>query len=175
MCSHQDKGYFHIYTGNGKGKTTAAFGLALRAVMAGKTVYIGQFVKGIAYNETKWAAYVPGVEIHQFGRGCFIEREPCEEDVRLAEAGLKASSEALQCGRYDLVILDELTIALHYKLLSLEDVVDAICARAPHTEAVATGRYAPQALIDMADIATEMKEIRHYYTKGVLARDGIDR
>jgi cob(I)alamin adenosyltransferase len=174
MCSHRDKGYFHIYTGNGKGKTTAAFGLALRAAMAGKTVYIGQFVKGIAYNETKCAAHIPGIEIHQFGRDCFIEREPCEEDVNLAEIGLTASKEALQCGRYDLVILDELTIALYYNLLSLEAVMEAICTRAFHTEAVATGRYAPQELIDMADIATEMKEIRHYYTKGILARDGID-
>ncbi len=173
--SHEDKGYFHIYTGNGKGKTTAAFGLALRALMAGKKVYVGQFVKGIAYNETKCAEYFSGIEIHQYGTDCFIDREPCEEDIELAQIGLKASDEALKSGRYDIVILDELTIALHYKLLRLEAVMEAIHMRAPHTEVVVTGRYAPQALMDMADLVTEMKEIRHYYTKGVLAREGIDR
>ena len=175
MDSPQDKGYLHIYTGNGKGKTTAAFGLALRAVMAGKNVYVGQFVKGIAYNETKCAEYLPSIEIHQFGRGCFIDRDPCEEDSRLAAIGLKASKEAIECGRYDVVILDELSIALYYRLLSLETVMEAISTRAPHTEVVITGRYAPQSLIDMADLVTEMKEVRHYYTKGVLSRNGIDR
>lgn len=170
-----EKGYIHVYTGNGKGKTTAAFGLALRAVCAGKKVYVGQFVKGMKYCEATCDKYLPNIEIHQFGDTCFIDREPTEEDIQLAKDGYDACAAALKSGAYDLVVLDEINIALYFKLFSVEDVIKMLEDRAPHVEVVLTGRYAPDALLDIADLVTEMKEIKHYYTQGVLSREGFDR
>lgn len=169
-----EKGFIHVYTGNGKGKTTAAFGLALRAACAGKKVYIGQFVKGMKYSEVEIEKYIPNIEIHQLGRSCFIDREPTDEDIELAGEGLKQCSEALCSGENDLVILDELNIALYFNLFSLNEVLDMISKRKQHVEVVITGRYAPQELIDLADLVTEMKEIKHYYHNGIMARKGIE-
>lgn len=169
-----EKGYMHIYTGNGKGKTTASFGLALRALCAGKKVYIGQFVKGMKYSEVKAQDYFENLEIHQFGKSCFIKREPTEEDILLAKKGLEESIKALSSGKYDVVVLDELNIALYFKLFTVEEVIDALNKRLLSVEVVITGRYAPEELIKMADLVTEMKEIKHYYQKGVLARKGIE-
>ena len=157
-----EQGFIHLYTGNGKGKTTAAFGLAVRALCAGKNVFVGQFVKSMCYNETKIETLFNGtnslwghIRIEQFGRGCFIDKDPEAIDVEMAREGL--------------------TIALYFGLLSCEDVIDALNNRAPQIEVVITGRYAPQCLIDKADLVTEMQEVKHYYTQGVLSRDGIDR
>ena len=107
------KGYIHVYTGNGKGKTTAAFGLAVRALCAGKSVYIGQFVKSMRYNETKIGQLFDQVKIEQLGRGCFIGKDPEAIDIRMARDGLTRCAALLESGEYDVVILDELTIALH--------------------------------------------------------------
>ena len=107
-----NKGYVQVYTGNGKGKTTAAFGLALRAVCAGKKVFIGQFVKGMQYSELKVVEYLPDLEIEQFGRGCFIYDQPAAEDIKLARKGLERCQAILKEGRYDVVILDEINIAM---------------------------------------------------------------
>ncbi len=169
-----NKGYIHIYTGNGKGKTTAAFGLSLRAVCAGKKVYIGQFVKGMKYSEVKAEEYLPNLEIHQFGRSCFIDREPTDEDIKLAQDGFEKCKKIMSNGEYDLVVLDEINIALFFKLLKVEEVIKAINEKASNVELVLTGRYAPQELVDIADLVTEMKEIKHYYQKGVTARKGIE-
>ena len=169
------KGYVHVYTGNGKGKTTAALGVALRAVCAGKKVFIGQFVKGMAYSEIKCQQYLPNIEIHQFGTTCFIDREPSEEDIQLAQNGMSKCKKALHSGKYDIVILDELNIAFYYNLLKVENVLEIINARADYVEVIITGRYAPKEIITFADLVTEMKEIKHYYSKGVLAREGIDK
>lgn len=171
----KQKGYIHLYTGDGKGKTTAAFGLAVRALCAGKSVYIGQFVKSMQYHETKIEGLFDRVKIEQLGRGCFIGRDPETVDIEKACEGLARCSALLESGEYDVVILDELTIALHFGLLTTEAVSDALKRRHPAVEVVITGRYAPQELIDAADLVTEMREIKHYYTQGVLARDGIDR
>jgi len=171
----EEAGYFQVYTGNGKGKTTAAFGLALRAAMAGRRVYIAQFVKSMEYHEAKCPLFVPNIEVHQFGTGCIFSRAPDENDIACAEAGLETAAAILSSGKYGLVILDELNVALHLGLLQFSDVEKAIRGRARHVEVVATGRYAPQPLLDMADLVTEMREIRHYYEKGVPARDGIER
>ena len=168
------KGYIHVYTGNGKGKTTAAFGLAVRALCAGKSVYIGQFVKSMLYNETKIGQLFDQVKIEQLGRGCFIGKDPEAIDIRMARDGLTRCAALLESGEYDVVILDELTIALHFGLLTIDAVLDALNRRHPAVEVVVTGRYAPQELIDAADLVTEMREIKHYYTQGVLSRDGID-
>lgn len=170
-----DRGYVHIYTGNGKGKTTAAFGLALRAAMSGKKVFIGQFVKDMKYNETKISEFVSNIQIKQLGCGCFIDRSPSEEDAKEAAAGLEECAQAMKSGNWDVVILDELTIALYFKLIDTNSVIKALSEKAEGTEVVITGRYAPDELTDAADLVTEMKEIKHYYTQGVLSRDGIDR
>ncbi len=169
-----EKGFIHVYTGNGKGKTTAAFGLALRAACAGKKVFIGQFVKGMKYSEVDAEKYLPNIEIHQLGRSCFIDRAPTDEDIRFAKEGLKQCTEALSSGENDLVILDELNIALFFKLFRLSDVLEMLSKRKPHVEVVITGRYAPQEIIDLADLVTEMREIKHYYQKGIMARKGIE-
>lgn len=171
----EQKGYIHVYTGNGKGKTTAAFGLAVRALCAGYRVYIGQFVKSMKYNETKLTEYFSTICIEQLGRGCYIHRKPDLEDVRMAQVALEHCAEILRSGEYDLVILDELSIALHFGLVQVDDVITVLKNRHPKVEVVVTGRYAPQELIDMADLVTEMTEVKHYYQKGVLSRNGIDR
>lgn len=168
------KGYIHIYTGNGKGKTTAAFGLALRAAMSGKKVYIGQFVKGMAYSETKCSEYIPGIEIEQFGTTCYIDRNPDEDDVQRAKNGLEKCKSMMKSGDIDVVILDEITIAVYFKLLTEDDVLDALKIKAAHVEVVLTGRYASERLIEAADLVSEIQEVKHYYRQGVLSREGID-
>jgi len=170
-----EKGYIQVYTGNGKGKTTAALGLSLRAVCAGKKVFFAQFVKGMRYSELDVEKYLPGITIKQFGRDCFIYKQPTAEDIEVAEKGLKECEEVLASGEYDLVVLDEINIALYYKLFPLERVLTMLDRRHEKTEVVLTGRYAPQELIDKADLVTEMREIKHYYNKGVPARLGIEK
>ncbi|MFR3329207.1 MAG: cob(I)yrinic acid a,c-diamide adenosyltransferase [Odoribacter splanchnicus] len=169
----ETKGYLQVYTGNGKGKTTAAFGLAVRALCAGKRVFIGQFAKSMKYNETRLKACFPGrLAVRQFGRGCFLDHRP--EDVRLAQEGLRECAVILASGEWDLVILDELTIAVYFGLLSDEEILEVIGQRDTGTEVVITRRYASEALLALADLVTEMREVKHYYTRGVVSRDGFD-
>lgn len=177
-----DQGYIQVYTGDGKGKTTAAFGLAVRALCAGKSVYVGQFVKSMKYHETRIEELfstagesLGRIRIEQLGRGCFIDQDPEAVDVAMAREGLQRCAEHMRSGDYDVVILDELCIALHFGLLRLDEVLGVLAQRNPHTEVVITGRKAPQGLIDVADLVTEMREIKHYYNEGVLSRDGIER
>lgn len=177
-----DQGYIQVYTGDGKGKTTAAFGLAVRALCAGKSVYVGQFVKSMKYYETRIEELFSTagesfgrIRIEQFGRGCFIDKNPEAVDVEMAHEGLRRCADYMRSGEYDMVILDELCIALHFGLLRLDEVLGVLAQRNPHTEVVITGRKAPQGLIDVADLVTEMREIKHYYNEGVLSRDGIER
>lgn len=171
----QQKGYIRVYTGNGQGKTTAAFGVALRAACAGKKVYIAQFVKDMKYNETKVAQFMPNITIEQLGKGCFLDREPDKTDKILAMQALVKCEEIMRSGLYDLVVLDELTIAIHVGLLATADIIKALSQRNSHTEIIITGRYAPHEIIDFADLVTEMQEIKHYYTtSGVVSRNGFD-
>lgn len=168
--------YVHVYTGNGKGKTTAAIGLAIRAAGAGKKVLFTQFVKGMKYSEIgALERFYDKITIKQFGQGCFIVREASAQDIECAQQGLKEVSEDLSDGIYDLVILDEACIALFYKLFTVDELIDAVKQRNENVEVVITGRYAPDQLIEYADLVTEMREVKHYYTKGVDARDGIER
>lgn len=169
------KGYIHVYTGNGKGKTTAVLGLALRAVGAGKKVYFAQFVKGKIYSEIDAInRYIPEITVKQYGRGCFIVDEPTSEDIQAAKEGLEEVGAVIRSGKYDVVVLDEATIALHYKLFSVEELIAVLQEKHEETEIAITGRYAPEELIEIADLVTEMKEIKHYYTKGISARKGIE-
>ena len=169
------KGYIQVYTGNGKGKTTAALGLALRAVGAGKKVFFAQFIKGKPYSEIEAVEkFVPGITIKQYGLGCFIVENPTEADIQAAQTGLAEVAGILKSGDNDVVVLDEATIALYYQLFSIDEFLDIVKKKNPETEVVVTGRYAPPELIKMADLVTEMKEVKHYYTKGIEARKGIE-
>lgn len=169
------KGYIHIYTGNGKGKTTAAFGLAVRAAGAGKKILIAQFVKGKIYSEIDTIRqHIPSITIKQYGLRCFIVKEPTSQDIDAARAGLKEITKILETGSYDMVILDEANIALYYQLFSIEEFISAIKKKKEETELIITGRYAPKELIELADLVTEMKEIKHYYQKGIEGRKGIE-
>jgi len=169
------QGYLQVYTGNGKGKTTAALGLSLRAAAAGKKVFIAQFIKGMHYSELDILPTIQNITLKQFGRGCFIYNQPAEEDFITARAGLAEITAFLKNGKYDVVVLDEANIALYYKLFSFDELSAAIRNRANHVEVIITGRYAPPELIEMADLVTEMKEIKHYYTQGIEARIGIEK
>lgn len=168
------KGYIQLYTGNGKGKTTAAIGLAVRAAGAGKRTYIAQFVKGMHYSELESLKRFSEIEIHQFGLDCFIVNEPTQKDIDAARHGLNAVSAIISKKQYDIIILDEICIALHYNLFSLEELLDVLKLKPEETEIVMTGRYATQQLIDNADLVTEMKEVKHYYNCGIEARKGIE-
>lgn len=173
----QRKGYVQLYTGNGRGKTTAAFGLAMRALGAGLSVYIGQFVKDLQYHETRLQElFGPDrLLIQQLGSGCFINKDPDDADIQMAEQALCHAKKIMAGGVYDLVILDELTIACHYRLIDVESVLAALDQRATGVEVIITGRYAPRELIEYADLVTEMEEIKHYYsTHGTLSRPGFD-
>jgi cob(I)alamin adenosyltransferase len=174
--SKLDKGYIHVYTGNGKGKTTAAFGLALRAAGNNMRVFIAQFVKGMKYSEINSLEKLKeNITVKQFGRGCFIKTRPGIKDMSCAKKGYEEIKKIVRSGDYDVVILDEINIALYFKLLSLSDVLDLMQEKALHVELILTGRKAEKEIIEQADLVTEMKEVKHYYTKGVLARDGIER
>ncbi|MGM0602567.1 MAG: cob(I)yrinic acid a,c-diamide adenosyltransferase [Bacillota bacterium] len=164
-----------VYTGNGKGKTTAAIGLAVRAVGAGMKVFIGQFVKGMKYSELKSLSEIENIDIEQYGLDCFIVNEPEEKDIKAARRGLKEVSCILKSGDYQLVILDEANIAVYYKLFSAEELIKVIEERAEGVEVVVTGRKADSRLVEYADLVTEMKEIKHYYQQGIEAREGIEK
>lgn len=169
------KGFVQIYTGNGKGKTTAALGLALRASGAGLKVYFGQFAKGLKCSEHKALAKFANIKVKQFGRSCFIGRKPDEKDMEFAKKGFGEISEAIASRYYDIVILDEIMTAIKYGLVPLEDVLGIIRSKPASVEIVLTGRNADPRLIEAADLVTEMKEVRHYYKQGVMARVGIEK
>jgi cob(I)alamin adenosyltransferase len=167
--------YFHVYTGDGKGKTTAALGLALRAAGAGWSVFIGQFAKGQATSELDaLRRFDDRITIRQFGREELIGPRADDVDRRSAESGLAECATALSSGRYRLVILDEANVAATMRLLSLQKLLDLIDSRPEGVELVLTGRWAPTEILDRADLITEMREVKHYYRQGVPARKGIE-
>ncbi|MBN1950619.1 MAG: cob(I)yrinic acid a,c-diamide adenosyltransferase [Bacteroidales bacterium] len=169
------KGYIHVYTGNGKGKTTAAFGLALRAVGAGRKVFIAQFAKGQVYSEIEAARrYLPDITIRQYGLDCFIINAPRQADIDFGRRGLKEVHQIIREGKFDMVILDEANIAFYYKLFTTEELLEILQERKEGTEVIITGRYAPPELIEAADLVTEMQETKHYFSEGVQARKGIE-
>ena len=169
------QGFVQIYTGDGKGKTTAALGLVLRAAGAGLRVYFGQFIKNADYSEIKaLARFADCITVRQFGRGCFLLTEPAPEDRAAARRALEGLSEALTSGDYDLVIADEANVAVALGLIEANDLVSLIDRRPEQVELVLTGRGAPEAVLARADLVTEMRCVRHYYDRGVLARPGIE-
>jgi len=169
------KGYVHVYTGNGKGKTTAAIGLAIRAAGAGMRVYIAQFVKGMHYSELDALdRYADRITLKQYGRDCFIKQEPSEEDIQAARKGFEEVKGVLASGDYQMVILDEANIATHYNLFSADELIELVRSKPESVELVITGRGADPKVIAVADLVTEMKEIKHYHNRGIEARQGIE-
>ena len=169
------KGYVQIYTGDGKGKTTAALGLIVRATGAGLRVYLGQFIKKHDYSEIRTLAErFSEVVVEQYGRGCFIKREPTPEDIEAAREGLKKLHNAVSCSKYDVVIADEANVAVSVGLFGVEELLALIDAKPDDVELVLTGRKADERLIERADLVTEMKSIKHYFDKGVQGRKGIE-
>jgi cob(I)alamin adenosyltransferase len=173
-----EKGYVQVHTGNCKGKTTAALGLAFRAMGRGLKTYIGQFMKGRFYGELKAAEMsYPYITIEQYGKDTLthVQNPPQEEDVRMAQEGLARTKEAMLSGKYNIVVFDEIVTSYYFHLISLEEMLGIIYSKPDRVEVVLTGRHAPPELITAADMVTEMVEIKHYYQKGVIARDGIER
>ncbi len=168
-------GYVHVYTGNGKGKTTAAFGLAMRASGRGRKVCIVQFMKPDAGYGEQISARKLGIEVHPFGTNRFVNKNnPAREDVELARAALELAREKIKSGSYDLVILDEINVAMDFNLIPVNEVLDLLSSIPDKTEVVLTGRYAPDSIVERADLVTEMKEVKHYFRKGVMAREAIE-
>jgi cob(I)alamin adenosyltransferase len=172
------KGYVQVYTGGGKGKTTAALGLALRAAGHGLRSYIGQFLKGQDYGElTSVKKLSPFITIEQFGRKGFIHvtENPDEEDIRRAKQGLEKCFKAMKSRKYQIIVLDEVNVAVHFKILTEKDVHKLLDKKPEGVEVILTGRYAPESFLERADLVTEMEEIKHYYKQGVQAREGIEK
>ena len=169
-------GYVQLYTGDGKGKTTAALGLALRASGSGMRTYIGQFMKGQHYGELDAVRGHPLITIEQYGDvRCIHREEVTPEHVAQAQRGLERAQEAMQSGEYDVVVLDEVSRAIWFGLLDTQEVLAFLDPRPACVEVILTGRRAPSELIERADLVTEMQEIKHYYQQGVMARKGIER
>jgi len=171
------KGYIQVYTGNGKGKTTAALGQALRAAGRGLRTLIVMLMKDFAYGELKslnqWNQWI---QLEQYGNDRFVFRKqpPGDEDIQAAKLAIKRAREAMVSGRYDLVILDEVCVAVHFGLLETREVISLLEEKPLPVELILTGRYCPDELIARADLVTEMLEIKHYYQNGVIARKGIE-
>ncbi|MEE9531481.1 MAG: cob(I)yrinic acid a,c-diamide adenosyltransferase [Deltaproteobacteria bacterium] len=170
------KGYVQVYTGDGKGKTTAAIGLAIRALGAGWRVFFAQFLKAGEYSEHKaLAQFSDHLTIKTYGRNVFIKGEPEEEDRRLAQEAYLEIAEIVASGRHRLVILDEANVAVHYGLITVDQILDLIDRRAEGVELLITGRYAHSRLIERADLVTEMRGVKHYFDRGITARVGVEK
>lgn len=190
-------GYVQVYTGDGKGKTTAAIGLAIRALGSGKRVLFLQFMKDMAYSEHAILKSIsPNLILETVGKPFFVAKEgeiddeslakikgqvvvfspgePPGEYLEIVARGMEKARQAINGGDFDLVILDEINVTLHFGLVTLDEVMTMLDQKAPGVEVVLTGRGAPPELIARADLVTEMREVKHYYQKGVIARKGIE-
>jgi cob(I)alamin adenosyltransferase len=170
------QGKIHVYTGDGKGKTTAALGLSIRAAGAGLRVFIAQFIKADEYSEIKaLKRFSDFITVEQFGMGGFIGGNPSSGDIEAAQKGVARVKEIISSETYDVVVLDEANIAVNYKLISEQDLLDIINAKSRNTELVITGRNATSKIMDKADLVTQMKALKHYFQNGVEARVGIEK
>ena len=164
-----------VYTGNGKGKTTASLGLALRAAGAGLKVYIGQFLKSGCYSEVCAIKAIKNITLEQFGSKCFLVKSPTKKDIENANYGLLKAKKVIASRKFDVVVLDEINVALRLKLFTLKEVLDLISITPKKTELVLTGRNAPLKIIQVADLVSEIIDRKHYYSKGLKARKGIEK
>jgi len=169
------KGLIQVYTGDGKGKTTAALGLALRAAGRNMKVLIVQFMKKWDYGELHSVKLIPNITLETFGTKEFVFKGKAKKiDYEEAEKAFSFGIEGMQSGNYDIVIFDELNMALYYELLDLKEIIEKIKGKPHNVEVVITGRKAPEGIIEIADLVTEMREVKHPYQKGVEARKGIE-
>ena len=169
-------GYTQVYTGDGKGKSTAALGLALRAAGAQLNVYIAQFIKSGDYSEIKaLSRYADRISVQQFGLGRFIKGKPSPEDVAAGQQGLQAIRSAMASGKYQVVIMEEGNVAAMCGLFPVDEILTIMAQKPDHVELIITGRGADPRVIDQADLVTEMKAVKHYYQVGVAARIGIEK
>jgi cob(I)alamin adenosyltransferase len=172
----KDRGLVMVVTGNGKGKTTAAFGQALRAIGQGYNVFVLQFMKGRKYGEFIAAEkYLPRLTIKMSGLDSFVMRDnPAAIDIELAQKGLAEAGKAIRSGKYDMVILDEINVALDFKLIDLKEVIKLVKNKPAGLDLILTGRYAPKEIIKLADTVSEVQEIKHHYNAGIKDRAGIE-
>jgi len=170
------KGLVMVITGNGKGKTTSAFGQALRATGQGLRVCMIQFMKGRVYGEVVAVRkYLPELAFFQYGLDSFVMRDnPASVDMELAEEGFAKAKEVIQSGDYDMVILDEINVVADFCLVPEEDIIELIKSKPPELDLVLTGRYASQRIQDLADMVSEVREIKHHYNAGIKDRAGIE-
>lgn len=170
------RGYIQIYTGDGKGKTTAALGLSIRAAGAGLKVFIGQFIKMGDYSEIKsLKRFSDCITVEQFGLGRFYKGEPSPDDISAARKGLKRIKDVMASDEYDLIILEEANVAVKCGLFNVEELLELMDHKPEDIELVITGRGADLRIIEKADLVTEMKAVKHYYFEGVKARVGIEK
>ncbi|MBN2038811.1 MAG: cob(I)yrinic acid a,c-diamide adenosyltransferase [Spirochaetes bacterium] len=171
------KGYTQVYTGNGKGKTTAALGVAFRAAGSGMKTYIGQFMKGQKYSELEAARMIPDyIVIEQYGKDTFVHVQdpPDPEHVEMAKIGYEKIKAALFSGDYNIVVADEIITSHYFKLITTQEILNLVKQKPDGVELIMTGRYAPDEIIEAVDLVSEMKEVKHYYQIDVPAREGIE-
>jgi cob(I)alamin adenosyltransferase len=169
------KGLIHVYTGPGKGKTTAALGLGLRAVGAGLKVHMVQFMKGRRYSELDSIEQIPNFTVSQHGRDEFVSKEkPAQIDIDLAQDGFLFAKKIIDKNQFNLIILDEINVAIDFNLISLDEALKMITSKPDSLELVLTGRYAHPRIIKQADLVSEILEIKHPYQNGIKSRKGID-
>jgi cob(I)alamin adenosyltransferase len=170
------KGLVIVITGNGKGKTTAAFGQALRAIGQGYKVFVLQFMKGRQYGEFIAAEkYLPHLTIKMAGLDSFVMRDnPAAIDIKMAQKGLQAARKAIMSDKYDMIIIDEINVALDFKLIKIKEVIELIKNKPPALDLILTGRYAPKEIIKLADTVSEIQEVKHHYNAGIKDRAGIE-
>ena len=171
------QGFVQVYTGTGKGKTTAAIGLAIRAIGAGLRVYFVQFMKNFPYSELSVLRELePQLTLKRYGNDDFVlkKQAPSNQLLTIMHQGLEEARQTMLSGKFDLIILDEILVSIYFKLFTVNEIMQFIKDRPDRVELVLTGRYCPDEIIAAADLVTEMKEIKHYYRQGILARKGIE-
>lgn len=169
------KGYVQVYTGDGKGKTTASFGLAIRGAGAGFNVFIIQFMKQGDYSEIKALKIFKNIFVEQYGAGKFVRGKPSDEEKANCKKGFERLCNIIQAGKHDIVIADEANVACKCGLLTQENLIHLMDIKPQHVELIITGRDAPDIVVEKADLVTEMNSIKHYYQQGVPARTGIEK
>ncbi len=172
-----EQGYIQIYTGNGKGKTTAAIGQAVRAAGSGLKVYFVQFMKNYPYGEVELLQNLSShITLKRYGTDDFVfkKKAPSDELIREMQKGLDEAEEKMFSGAFDLIILDEILVSIYFKLFTTEKVLQFCKKKPKKVELILTGRYCPDTISDLADLVTKMNEVKHYYQKGVTARRGIE-
>lgn len=170
------RGYVQVYTGNGKGKTTAALGLAIRAAGAGLRTFIAQFIKKQRCSEHVLLDELRDrITIKQYGRGLIMRRRPSPADIRAAHEGYEETRNIMLSKEFDVVVLDEGNVAAHYGLITVQDLLELIASKPRTVELVITGRYADERIVKTADLVTEMHEVKHYRKQGLIARRGIEK